>query len=123
MSKAEKKKKESPSMGAWQKLDNRLAAMEDLIHKKKANLLQLDAEYTASTDEQEKRYMATSIKAARLDLHKLLRGAHGGQCSHQVSCRGGIRKCDLGGGRGGVGQPEGEDHQGVWGGDFYQERS
>lgn len=57
-------------MGAWQKLDNRLAAMEDLIHKKKANLLQLDAEYTASTDEQEKRYMATSIKAARLDLQQ-----------------------------------------------------
>ena len=68
MFKAEKKKKESPSMGAWQKLDTRLATMHALIHKKKENLRKLKAEWGASTDEQEKRYMGTSIKAARLDL-------------------------------------------------------
>ena len=70
MFKAEKKKKESPSMGAWQKLDTRLATMHALIHKKKENLRKLKAEWGASTDEQEKRYMATSIKAARLDLQE-----------------------------------------------------
>ena len=70
MSKAEKKKKESPSMGAWQKLDSRLAMMHALIHKKKENLRKLEAEWGASTDEEEKRYMATSIKAARLDLQE-----------------------------------------------------
>ena len=70
MSKAEKKKKESPSMAAWQKLDSRLAMMHALIHKKKENLHKLEAEWGASTDEEEKRYMATSIKAARLDLQE-----------------------------------------------------
>ena len=55
-------------MEAWSKLDNRLAAMEDLIHKKQANLKQLEEEHAVSLDEQEKKYMSTSIKAAKLDL-------------------------------------------------------
>ena len=55
-------------MEAWSKLDNRLAVMEDLIHKKQGNLEQLEEEYAGSQDEQEKKYIGTSIKTAKLDL-------------------------------------------------------
>ena len=55
-------------MEAWSKLDNRLVAMEDLIHKKQGNLQQLEEEYAASQDEQEKKYIGTAIKAAKLNL-------------------------------------------------------
>ena len=68
MSKTGRKRKEKPSMEVWSKLDNRLAAIEDLIHKKQGNLKQLEEEYAASQDEQEKKYIGTSIKAAKLDL-------------------------------------------------------
>ena len=61
-------------MEAWSKLDNRLAAMEDLIHKKQANLKQLEEEFAVSLDEQEKKYIGTSIKAAKLDLGDKIKG-------------------------------------------------
>ena len=68
MSKIGRKRKEKPSREVWSKLDNRLADIEDLIHKKQGNLKQLEEEYAASQDEQEKKYIGTSIKAAKLDL-------------------------------------------------------
>ena len=55
-------------MEAWSKLDNRLAEMEDLIHKKQGNVQQLEEEYAACPDEHEKKYIGTAIKAAKLDL-------------------------------------------------------
>ena len=42
--------------------------MEDLIHKKQGNLKQLEEEYAVSQDEQEKKYIGTAIKAAKLNL-------------------------------------------------------
>jgi hypothetical protein len=62
------KKKGTPSMEAWSKLDNRLVEMEDLIHKKQGNLQQLEEEYAACQDEHEKKYIGTAIKAAKLNL-------------------------------------------------------
>ena len=76
-------------MEAWSKLDNRLAAMEDLIHKKQANLKQLEEEYAVSLDEQEKKYIGTSIKAAKLDLEDEIKFFEGlmEDSSHQGSYR------------------------------------
>ena len=55
-------------MEAWSKLDNRLVEMEDLIRRKQGNVQLLEEEYAACPDEHEKKYIATAIKAAKLDL-------------------------------------------------------
>ena len=62
------KKKGTSSMEAWSKLDNRLVEMEDLIRRKQGNVQLLEEEYAACPDEHEKKYIATAIKAAKLDL-------------------------------------------------------
>ena len=55
-------------MEAWSKLDNRLVAKGDLIRKNQGNLQQLEKEYAASQDEQERKYIGIAIKAAKLNL-------------------------------------------------------
>ena len=55
-------------MKAWSKLDNRLVAKGDLIRKNQGNLQQLEKEYAASQDEQERKYIGTAIKTAKLNL-------------------------------------------------------
>ena len=69
MPEAEKKKKSS-SRTAWERLDNRLAQGHDLIQKKRESLQKLEAEKEASTNDEERKYLTTSIKAAQLDLEQ-----------------------------------------------------
>ena len=73
MPEAEKKKKSS-SRTAWERLDNRLAQGHDLIQKKRENLHKLETEKEASTNDEERKYLTTSIKAAQLDLEQDVRG-------------------------------------------------
>ena len=61
-------KKKSSSRTAWERLDNRLAQGHDLIQKKRENLHKLETEKEASTNDEERKYLTTSIKAAKLDL-------------------------------------------------------
>ena len=69
MPEAEKKKRSS-SRTAWERLDNRLAQGHDLIQKKRESLHKLEAEKEASTNDEERKYLTTSIKAAQLDLEQ-----------------------------------------------------
>ena len=57
------KKKGTLSMEAWSKLNDKLVAMGDLLHKNQSNLQQLEKEYEASQDERERKY-----KTAKLNL-------------------------------------------------------
>ena len=63
-------KKKSSSRTAWERLDNRLAQGHDLIQKKRGNLHKLETEKEASTNDEERKYLTTSIKAAKLDLEQ-----------------------------------------------------
>ena len=66
----ETEKKNSSSRTAWERLDNRLAQGHDLIQKKRENLHKLETEKEASTNDEERKYLTTSIKAAKLDLEQ-----------------------------------------------------
>ena len=66
----ETEKKKSSSRTAWEGLDNRLAQGHDLIQKKRENLHKLETEKEASTNDEERKYLTTSIKAAKLDLEQ-----------------------------------------------------
>ena len=66
----ETEKKKSSSRTAWERLDNRLAQGHDLIQKKRENLHKLETEKEASTNDEERKYLTTSIKAAKLDLEQ-----------------------------------------------------
>ena len=66
----EKEKKKSSSRAAWERLENRLAQGHELIQAKRDNLNKLETEREASTTDEERKYLTTSIKAAKLDLEQ-----------------------------------------------------
>ena len=66
----EKEKKKSSSRAAWERLENRLAQGHELIQAKRDNLNKLETEKEASTTDEERRYLTTSIKAAKFDLEQ-----------------------------------------------------
>ena len=60
--------RESALRATWEKLDAQLASGHALIQRKRANLSKLEEERDEATSEEEKKFLATSIKASQLDL-------------------------------------------------------